>query len=80
MLVYSTKYIMAKMTYLLKPRGLYFDVKGTVSVISSNSPCKDGNARFTTIPLKHLSGQYCGIYCLFPGGLNCLIFIMFFPQ
>ena len=38
------------MTYLLKPRGLYSDVKGTVSVISSNSPCKDGNARFTTIP------------------------------
>ena len=30
-------------------------LKGTVSVISSDPPCKDGNARFTTIPLKALS-------------------------
>ena len=27
-------------------------IKGTVSVISSNSPWKDDNPRFTTIPLK----------------------------
>ena len=26
--------------------------KGTVSVISSHPPCKDGTARFTTVPLK----------------------------
>ena len=29
--------------------------KGTVSGISGGSPCKDGNARFTTGPLKPLS-------------------------
>ena len=28
--------------------------KGTVSVISSDPPCEDGNARFTTAPLKPL--------------------------
>ena len=27
-------------------------IKGTASVISSDPPCKDGNARFTTVPLK----------------------------
>ena len=32
-------------------------IKGTVSVISSNPPCKDGNARFTTVPLKALCDQ-----------------------
>ena len=26
--------------------------KGTVSVISNNPPCKDGNTLFTTVPLK----------------------------
>ena len=26
--------------------------KGTVSVISSDPPCKDSNARFTTVPLQ----------------------------
>ena len=30
-------------------------VKGTVRVISSDPPCKDGNVRFTTVPLKPLS-------------------------
>ena len=28
-----------------------FHFKGTVSVVSSDPPCKDGNARFTTVPL-----------------------------
>ena len=32
-------------------------VKRTVGVISSDPPCKDGNARFTTVPLKALSDQ-----------------------
>ena len=32
-------------------------IKGTVSVISSDPPCKDGNARFTTGPLKALPDQ-----------------------
>ena len=27
-------------------------IKGTVSVILSDLPCKNGNARFTTVPLK----------------------------
>ena len=34
-----------------------FLFKGTVSVISSDSPYKDDNARFTTVPLKALSDQ-----------------------
>ena len=33
-------------------------IKGTVRVISSDSPYTDGNARFTTIPLKPLSEIY----------------------
>ena len=32
-------------------------IKGTVSIISSDFPCKDGNARFTTDPLKAFSDQ-----------------------
>ena len=32
-------------------------LKGTVSVISSEPPYKDANARFTTVPLKPLSDQ-----------------------
>ena len=39
----------------------YLYLNGSVSVISSEPPCKDGNARFTTIPLKSLSDQKCGI-------------------
>ena len=34
-------------------------------MISSDTLCKDGNARFTTIPLKPLSDQICGRYCRF---------------
>ena len=30
------------------------EIKGTVGVISSDSPGKEGNARFTTVPLKDL--------------------------
>ena len=33
--------------------------KGTVSVISSDPPCRDGISRFTTIPLKRQSDQFC---------------------
>ena len=32
-------------------------INGTVSVISSYPPCKDVNARFTTVLLKALSDQ-----------------------
>ena len=31
--------------------------KGTIGVISSDSPCKDGNARFSRVHLKPLSDQ-----------------------
>ena len=31
--------------------------KRTVSVISCDPPCKSGNSRFTTVPLKSLSDQ-----------------------
>ena len=31
--------------------------KGTVRVILSDPLFKDGNSRFTTVPLKHLSDQ-----------------------
>ena len=33
-------------------------LKGTVSVISSDPPCKDDNAWFTKVPLKALSDQH----------------------
>ena len=32
-------------------------IKGNVSVISSDSSCKDDNAWFTTVPLKPFSDQ-----------------------
>ena len=41
------------------------NVEETVSVILSDPPCKEGNARFTTIPLK--PNQICGRYRRFPG-------------
>ena len=40
-------------------------VKGTVSVILSRTPGKDGNARFTTEPMKPKSDQKCGGYLRF---------------
>ena len=36
--------------------------KGTASTISRHLLCKYGNARFTTVPLKALSGQVWIIY------------------
>ena len=35
----------------------YLLIKGTVSVISSGFPSKDGKVRFTTVPLKAFSNQ-----------------------
>ena len=32
-------------------------MNGTISVISSDPLCEDGNARFTPVPLKPLSDQ-----------------------
>ena len=37
---------------------LWILLKGTVSIISSDPPCKDGNAQFTIVPLKPISDQY----------------------
>ena len=34
-----------------------YKVKGTVSVISSDSPCKEDNAWFTMVPVKALFNQ-----------------------
>ena len=39
------------------PEPLIVLLKRTVSVTSSDPPCKDDNARFTTVPLKALSDQ-----------------------
>ena len=49
--------------------------KGTLSVISSDPPCKDGNARFTTIPdvffffrlFMFIYGFSAKVTCLFFG-------------
>ena len=51
----------------LARRGLFLfsKVKGTVSVISSDSSCKDGNARLTTIPSKPLSDYNIYYFCEF---------------
>ena len=55
----------------------FFIFKGTVSVISSDPPWKDGNARFTTVPLKPKSDQKCGRYrCFFC--LKSVYFCKFF--
>ena len=40
-------------------------IKGSISVISKDPPCKAGNARFTTVDLKALSDQVLNRYqCL----------------
>ena len=38
--------------FYIKFYSAFKDFKGTVRVISINPPCKDGNVRFTTVPLK----------------------------
>ena len=35
----------------------FYKGKGTVNVIKGNPPCKDGNTRFTQVPIKALSDQ-----------------------
>ena len=39
------------------PAGIFKSCDGTVSVILSNPPHKDGNDKFKTLPLKHLLSQ-----------------------
>ena len=43
----------------------FYSFKGTLIVVLSDPPCKDGNARFTTVPLKPLSDQRCGSIVVF---------------
>ena len=38
---------------------IQFNIRGTVSVIFNDPPCKDGKAQFTAVPLKPLSDQTC---------------------
>ena len=38
-------------------RLFYHSLKGTVRIISRDNQGKDGNARFTTVPLKTLSDK-----------------------
>ena len=47
----------AKKTLILLLFNNHYMFKGIVSVISSDPPCKDDNARFTTVPLKAVSDQ-----------------------
>ena len=46
--------------------------KWTLSLISSDPPCKEGYARFTTVPLIGLSDQVC-IYINVFVSSNCLL-------
>ena len=45
-----------------------FNLKRTVSIISSETPCKDGNARFRTAPFK---------LCLIKNELDINVFVSF---
>ena len=56
LLVFDVKNPPSRCVFLWKRVFLNF-LKGTVSVISSHPPWKDGNARFTTVTLKASSVQ-----------------------
>ena len=45
-------------------------LKGRISVISSDPPCKNGNARFTMIPLQRFTDKKCGRYRRFSDSKN----------
>ena len=51
--------------------------KGTESVISSDSPCKDSSVRFTTVPLKLKSDKKFGRYRRLSDS-EVFIFVTFF--
>ena len=40
-------------------------IKGTVRVISVTPPCKGGNVRFTTVPLKKFDQVLISTLCFF---------------
>ena len=49
-------------------------VQGTGSLISSDPPCKNGNARFTTVPFKNLSDQVWNRYSCFVSSSYLFLF------
>ena len=51
-------------------------IKGTVNVISSDPPCKDDNARFTTVPLKLCLIKYESVINVYVS-LTCLFHMRF---
>ena len=67
--------------FLLKINVFYVTViifKETVLVFSSDLPCKDGNARFTTVLLNPLSDHTCGRYPRFSTLFIVVIFSIAF--
>ena len=62
---YRRPNLMNRKNYLSYRARLILHFKRTVCVNSSNPPCKDGNARFTTVPLKLYSDYRCGRYSRF---------------
>ena len=65
--------------YFLSMQGVAFFIKGTASVILSNPLCKNGNARFTNVPLKLCLIKYeldIQIYNL----ENCIFLLLVSPQ
>ena len=59
----SDRYHSNRLAGLFSGTGGNHDLKRTVSVILGDPPCKDGNARFTKLPLQPLSDHVCGRYC-----------------
>ena len=49
--------LLSKIKFKVGGKNLNWTLKGTESVISSDPPCQDGYARFTTVLLKALSAQ-----------------------
>ena len=62
---FEIKSLISTQLYTQHNQNIFFlDFKGTVSVILGDPPRKDGNARFTTIPLKPLPDHKCGRYLI----------------
>ena len=58
MLVGSNRIFVYKTSVLQFLGGVKIQLKGTVIVFSSDPPCKDDNAQFTTVPLKPCPSKY----------------------
>ena len=70
---YEFDYVFLMGNSLYCPSTPLLNIEETVSVISSDPPCKDGNARFTTVLLKALSDQVWIRYACF-----CVIKLFYF--